>query len=54
MEFCTPDGDIDWEKLVAFNSGRQRPPTRSRLLKETEEAYPLPFPENDAPGEAED
>ena len=22
--FSTPDGDIDWEKLVEFNSGKQK------------------------------
>ena len=22
-DFCLPDGSIDWEKLVAFNSGRK-------------------------------
>jgi len=23
-DFCTTDGDIDWEKLVQFNSGREK------------------------------
>lgn len=26
--FSTPDGEIDWEKLVEFNGGRQRRPLR--------------------------
>jgi hypothetical protein len=24
-DFCHPDGAIDWDKLLVFNSGRQRP-----------------------------
>jgi hypothetical protein len=24
-EFCSPEGEIDWERLVKFNSGRRNP-----------------------------
>ena len=32
--FSTPDGDIDWEKFVKFNSGKERPKLKkSRVSK---------------------
>ncbi|TAK13137.1 MAG: cytosolic protein [Anaerolineae bacterium] len=36
-EFCTPDGAIDWTKLVRFNSGSERPPRKTRNRKEAKQ-----------------
>lgn len=39
IEFCNPDGSINWEKLVEYNSGSPKRKAREELLKNAEAIY---------------
>lgn len=39
IEFCNPDGTINWEKLVEYNSGSPKRKAREELLKNAEAIY---------------
>lgn len=38
-EFCDPDGAINWEKIVDFNSGSPKRKTKEEILKNAEDIY---------------
>lgn len=39
IEFCNPDGTINWEKLVDYNSGSTKRKAKEELLRNAEEIY---------------
>ena len=41
IEFCNPDGTIDWVKLVDYNSGSPRRKAKEELLRNAQDIYNL-------------
>lgn len=39
IEFCNPDGTINWEKIVDFNSGSSKRKTKEEILRNAEDIY---------------